>query len=322
MRLSSVVCAVAGFAATAWAYANPLSCSGTCTNTHDPSIIRRASDGTYYRFATGGGIAIHTASSLFGPWTYKGYALPSGSKVDNSGSDDLWAPDVHQVGSTYYMYYSASSFGTQNSVIGLATSTTMDVGSWTDHGSIGITSDSGKSYNAIDGNLVQVGSSYYMNFGSFWHDIYQAPMKSTPTAVSGSSINLAYDPSGSHAVEGSYMVYRDNYYYLFFSAGICCGYDKSRPAAGQEYKIKVCRSTSATGGFVDQSGKSCTNGGGTIVLESHGNIYGPGGQGVYNDPKNGWVLYYHYVDTTIGYADGDKRLGINKISWSGGWPTV
>lgn len=28
------------------------------------------------------------------------------------------------------------------------------------------------------------------------------------------------------------------------------------------------------------------------------------------------------VDTTIGYADGDKRFGWNKISFSSGWPVV
>jgi hypothetical protein len=44
-----------------------------------------------------------------------------------------------------------------------------------------------------------------------------------------------------------------NYYYLFYSSGVCCGYDTSRPASGEEYKIKVCRSTSPTGGFVSVS---------------------------------------------------------------------
>jgi arabinan endo-1,5-alpha-L-arabinosidase len=38
--------------ASADAYANPLSCSGTCTNAHDPSLVRR-DDGTYFRFSTG-----------------------------------------------------------------------------------------------------------------------------------------------------------------------------------------------------------------------------------------------------------------------------
>ena len=147
-------------------------------------------------------------------------------------------------------------------------------------------------------------------------------MKSTPTAANSASYNVIYQPSGTHAVEAAYMVQYGSYYYMFYSEGQCCGLDTSRPASGQEYKIMVCRSSSATGGFVDASGTSCTNGGGTVVLPSHGTIYAPGGQGVYNDPVIGWVLYYHYVDTTIGYADGDKRFGVNKITWSNGWPTV
>lgn len=73
---------------------------------------------------------------------------------------------------------------------------------------------------------------------------------------------------------------------------------------------------------VDATGIACTKGQGTTVLASHGNVYGPGGQGVYNDPMNGWVLYYHYVNTNIGYSDGQKQFGWNKIDWSSGWPTV
>ena len=223
----------------------------------------------------------------------------------------------------YYLYYAVSSFGTQNSVIGLATSDDMEVGSWTDHGSIGISSDSSKAYNAIDPNLlIAQDGTYQMNFGSFWHDIYQAPMKSSLTAISGSSTNIAYMSTGTHNIEGSFVMYRSGYYYLFFSKGQCCGYDTSKPAAGGEYKVQVCRSTSYKSGFVDKNGVSCLSGGGTTVLESHGTIYGPGGQSVYQDHSLGWVLVYHYVDTTIGYSDGDKRLGINKISWSSGWPTV
>lgn len=73
------------------------------------------------------------------------------------------------VGSTYYLYYAVSSFGSQVSTIGYATSTTMEVGSWTDHGSVGISSDATKAYNAIDPSLVQAADgSYYMSFGSFW----------------------------------------------------------------------------------------------------------------------------------------------------------
>jgi arabinan endo-1,5-alpha-L-arabinosidase len=128
----------------------------------------------------------------------------------------------------------------------------MESGSWTDHGSTGIASSSSKAYNAIDGNLIDVDGTYYMNFGSFWHDIYQAPMNSAATKVASSSYNIAYNATGSHSEEGSYMYKYGSYYYLFFSSGTCCGYDTSMPAAGEEYKIMVCRSTSPTGGFVSE----------------------------------------------------------------------
>ncbi|KAJ5337545.1 uncharacterized protein N7506_005567 [Penicillium brevicompactum] len=309
------------FTAIANAYASPGSCSGAC-NVHDPTLIQRSSDKRYFRFSTGNKISYASATSIKGPWTNIGSILPAGSSIDLPGRDDLWAPDAQLVNDLYYVYYTVSTFGSQDSAIGVASSPTMEPGSWTDHGSTGIRSSSSKSYNAIDANLFNDGGSYYMTFGSFWHDIYQAPMNSAATKVASSSYNVAFDPSGTHAVEGAYMYKHGSYYYLFYSAGKCCGFDTSRPASGEEYKIKVCRSTSPTSGFVDKSGVACTNGGGTVVLESHGNVYGPGGQGVFTDSRLGPVLYYHYVDTTIGYADSQKLFGWNKIDFSSGWPVV
>ncbi|RDW84950.1 arabinan endo-1,5-alpha-L-arabinosidase-4 [Coleophoma cylindrospora] len=305
------------------AYGSPGACSGACWS-HDPSVIQRVSDGTYYRFDTGSGIQITTASSLSGPWTIKGYVLPSGSSISVTGNtgSDLWAPDVHYVSGTYYLFYAVSSFGSQVSDIGVATSTTMDVGSWTDHGATGVASTTGKAYNAIDPNLIVVGSSYYLNFGSFWGDIYQVPVSSALGKPSSTSYQLAYNSTGTHAEEGSYMFYYSGYYYLLISSGICCGYDTSLPAAGQEYRIIMCRSTSATGSFVDKDGKACTAGGGSTLLKSHGVVYGPGGQGVFTDTSKGLVLYYHYADTNDGLADANYLFGWNAITWSSGWPVV
>lgn len=70
-------------------YANPGSCSGAC-NVHDPGLIRRSSDGKYFRFSTGNKISYASASSLSGPWTTIGSVLPSGSSIDLAGNDDLW----------------------------------------------------------------------------------------------------------------------------------------------------------------------------------------------------------------------------------------
>ncbi|KAL2855372.1 glycosyl hydrolase [Aspergillus pseudoustus] len=324
MALSALV-ASSLLAGVAYAYGSPGACSGTC-NIHDPALIRRESDGTYFRFSTGNCISYASASSIEGPWTAIGSVLPDGSSIDLDGNDDLWAPDINNVDGTYYLYYAVSTFGSQDSAIGVATSSSMDLNTWTDLGSTGVRSSSSKNYNAIDGNLFydSSSSSYLMSFGSFWGDIYQVAMKNPPkaTASGSSSYNIAYEPDGTHAVEGAYLYQYGSYYYLFYSAGICCGYDTSMPASGEEYKIKVCRSTVATGGFVDADGVACTDGGGTIVLESHDTVYGPGGQGVFTDPTLGPVLYYHYVDTTVGYADSQKLFGWNVIDFSSGWPVV
>lgn len=172
--------------------------------------------------------------------------------VGSNAGTDLWAPDVSLVGDTYYVYYSVSSFGTQDSAIGLATSSDMACGSFTDVGGIGIASSSSKPYNAIDANLLNDGGVYRMQFGSFWNNLYQVTMDSPPTSPSDSSVQLSYDPAGTHPEEAAFLIKNGDYYYLFFSWGICCGYDSDMPAAGQEYRIKVCRSESATGGFVCQ----------------------------------------------------------------------
>lgn len=89
----SIVASLLSAATAVYGYADPMACSGICNNAHDPALIRRA-DGTYYRFSTGGKIAIHTAPSITGPWSYKGAAIPAGSKINLAGKDDLWVRSV------------------------------------------------------------------------------------------------------------------------------------------------------------------------------------------------------------------------------------
>ncbi|KAI9151456.1 putative arabinan endo-1,5-alpha-L-arabinosidase A [Paramyrothecium foliicola] len=302
-------------------FPGPESCSGTCVNTHDPTIIRR-DDGTYFRFSTGGRVAVHTAPSLEGPWKYEGAALPDGSSIPLEGNQDLWAPDIFEHDGTYYIYYSVSRFGVQDSAIGVASSPTMDIGTWTDHGSTGVQSTEGDRFNAIDANLINVNGQLYMSFGSFWEDLFLWPMENPLTIAPGSSPQqIAFDPPTT-ALEAPYIFQHDKFFYLFFSKGKCCGYDAEMPAPGEEYQIKVCRSATIDGEYVDSKGASCNQGGGDVVLKSHGSVYGAGHQGVYNDPTHGPVLYYHYVDTNIGFRDGEKQFGWNYLDFSSGWPVL
>uniref|UniRef100_L2FLD2 Extracellular endo-1,5-alpha-L-arabinase, putative n=1 Tax=Colletotrichum fructicola (strain Nara gc5) TaxID=1213859 RepID=L2FLD2_COLFN len=257
MRFGSVFSlAAALLSATVQAYGNPGACSGQCWS-HDPSVVRRDSDGTYFRFETGSKIGIWKAPDLVGPWTYQGAALPSGSKINLKGNDDLWT-----------------------------------------------------------------GGNYYLNFGSFWSDIFQVPMTNGGVKANGNPYNIVLNTTAPQPVEGAFVYERSGTFWAFFSSGSCCGLDSNRPSPGNEYKIFVCHATSVAGPYTDKSGKSCTAGGGTLLLPSHDKIYAPGGQGVLVDPKRGAVLYYHYMNTDIGYADSQTQFGWNVISWSGGWPSV
>jgi hypothetical protein len=92
MMLRVLSSSAALFVSLVHGYANPGSCSGSC-NVHDPSLIQRSSDGTYFRFSTGNKISYASASSIKGPWTAIGSVVPAGSSIDLDGNDDLWVSD-------------------------------------------------------------------------------------------------------------------------------------------------------------------------------------------------------------------------------------
>lgn len=179
--------------------------------------------------------------------------------------------------------------------IGAATSNTLEEGSWTDHASIGLTSTSDTPYNAIDPTVNEVDGTYYLTFGSYWQDLYQVTLGEKALAITATPTNnIQYQPSGNHNAEAASIYQYGGYFYLFWSEGQANRYDTAMPAAGGEYKVRACRSVAIGGPYTDSTGTSCTEGGGNYVLESHGEVYGPGAQGIIDDPTYGTVMYYRY----------------------------
>ncbi|MFG1685863.1 arabinan endo-1,5-alpha-L-arabinosidase [Nonomuraea sp. NPDC049269] len=309
--MAAAVIAVRPAGAVAAAYPNPGYVTGSI-GVHDPSVVKTSSG--YLLANTGNNIALKTSTDRTA-WRDAGVAFPGGASWTlpyTGGGASLWAPDISRHNGKYYMYYAASTFGSRNSAIFLATSATGASGTWANQGLV-ISTTSSSSYNAIDPNLVtDAAGNWWLSFGSFWTGIKLIPVNSSTGLRSGTALySIAQRTGGSTAVEAPFIFRHGSYYYLWVSFDLCC------QGASSTYRIMVGRSTSVTGPYVDRNGTAMTSGGGTQVLAGHGGIHGPGHQAVITD-SDADVLFYHY------YADnGASLLGINLIAYdSAGWPYV
>lgn len=298
------------FATFGYAVVGPGVVTGN-TAVHDPTMCKDNS-GKYFVFSTAVGIEIRTSTDRTA-WTLIGKVWPNGAswtdQYTGTSNGNLWAPDCTVVNGQFFLYYAASSFGSQNSAIFLAKSSTGMPGSFTHVGMVTSTS-SANDYNAIDPNLLIDGSNWYLSLGSFWTGIKSMNINSSSGLLRDSSVtSLATRTANSGAIEASSIFKFNNLYYLFTSWDNCC------QGTSSTYNIRVGRSTSPTGGFIDQAGVSLLNGGGTLVLGSHDSIIGPGGQDLLLD-GDGPILIYHY------YTPSGSFLGINRLDFSSGWPVV
>ncbi|KAL0068222.1 hypothetical protein AAF712_004607 [Marasmius tenuissimus] len=322
MKLLSFTALLAA-ALTIRAVPNPLPGSSDIT-VRDPTIWYNPASKKYFVFSTNEKVKIFTSPSLTGPWTREGSVMPDCSKIDLPGNCTVWAPSISFTEGRYVLYYSVSTIGSQNSAIGVATSPSMEAGTWTDMGAV-VTSKKGDVFNAIDPDLIN-DNGLKLSFGSYWNGIYQVPM---------SSINAtASDPPGTHLAggdgrpsEGATTIKPDgtSTWFHFFSDGIT-PLSTDRPPPGDEYKVLVGRGDSGSGPFRDKNGDALTDKKdpptGSLVLGSHDNVYAPGGQSVYKDPVSGrYIIVYHYVRNNEP-ENGSSYLGINYLDFSSGWPLV
>ncbi|VDB94964.1 unnamed protein product [Peniophora sp. CBMAI 1063] len=313
-------------ALTALATPNPI--SGSAIQLRDPAIWYNSATKKYYVFATDNKIGIFTATSLNGPWTSVGSALPNCSIIQLDGRCVLWAPDVNYIDGEYVLYYSVSTISSQNSAIGVATSPSMEPGTWTDHGEV-ISSVKGDVYNAIDPNLIDW-NGLKLSFGSWWEGMYQIGLWPDVETQASALPGTHLAGGNGRSAEGgfTYKSPDSSYYFFFFSDGITpLAGATSRPAAGAEYKVRVGRGAGAMGPFYGGAGHALTEDipsapTGNVILSSHDNVYAPGGQSIFRDPvSNRDVIVYHYqkLDGAIG---GPSFLGVNYLSFTSGWPVL
>ena len=270
----------------------------------DPSVIRVSN--TYYASGTSSEWAPHYPlfkSKDLIHWKQAGYLF---KQTPSWALSSFWAPELFYYNGTYYAYYVARKKSDKLSCIGVATSKDPEKG-FTNHG---IIVDFGKE--AIDPFINEVDGKLYITFKAYGLDnrpieILGYELSSNGLKTIGEPFSLMRDDD-KKGLEGQCIMKRNSYYYLFYSAGDCCGSKCS-------YHINVARSTSFKGPYTkfennpvlaEYSDWKCT-GHGTIVQT-------PTGEDFY--------LYHAYSKHNDVFTGRQGMLG--KLSWNAatGWPTI
>lgn len=277
-------------------------------NAHDPSIVK-GDDGRWYVFSTDAsagdihrcGVQVRVSDDLI-HWDYLGtafedYESACAEEIKAAGLDPakhqgLWAPEAVRVGDEWRLYYSASTFGSTRSAIGMAVSESI-TGPWEDRGIV-IRSDANavSKPNAIDPCLfTDPTGKQYMTWGSFFGGIWLTELDGEGFAA-GDPVRIA-GFRGCRA-EGSYLIWlpQTAYYYLFVSYG----------SLSEDYNIRVGRSRTIEGPYIDANGRNLAD----LVRENEDRI------GV--KLMGGYLLRH---DPGAGFSKGIKAPGHCSVAVDG-----
>ena len=295
------------------------------TEIHDPSAI--FVDGRFAVFGTGsesdpaGGLPRARTSADGLAWedagTIAGGLPPWIPQQLGYTPNNIWAPSVSRFDGITYLYYSASSFGKNDSLIALATNPAFDATNpaegWS-HIGIVVRSTADDDFNAIDPfRFDDVGGRSWLAFGSHWNGIMLIELDPGSGLKLGDAPPLPIASRGGGAIEAPAIMFRHPYYYLFTSFDRCCR------GTGSTYRIMVGRAESIAGPYHDRDGVPLLEGGGTEVLKSEGDQRGPGGQETFMVGDEYWLAWHYYDRKSYGLP----RLQMSRLHFDdAGWPFV
>ena len=311
---------------SAAAYVNPV----IDADFPDPTVIR-APDGFYYGYATqthrdGRWFNIQVARSAdLVHWQQLGDALPVKPNWAST-TQDFWAPHVQRDGRRYIMYYSGKP-DTSDERHGLCLAVaiaTAPAGPFVD---IGHPLKCGDSFVNIDPMAFDdpVTGKHLLYWGSGFKPVKVEELARDRLSFAPGSApkELVWPNPVKDAfpvlIEGSWVVRRAGYYFLFYSGDNCCG-------ARANYAVMVARSRSATGPF--ETLEQATGKPHSIVLAKAGYWIAPGHNSIVSDAAGHDWIVYHAVDARRPREKPSDEVNtrrvmlIDPIRWIGGWPVI
>lgn len=313
---------------------------------HDPSMMWDPVSRKYYSYSTDVyrpqwglteeiGIPVRSSENLV-DFKYEGTVLSEAAIEEGRNNGEFpetvnfWAPYVEYVKGEYRMYYSATrAFGSSESRIWLAVSDSP-LGPFENRGVAADTWGKDDTLpNAIDAHIVWDTCQCYLVYGSFFRGIYIKELNpSTGLPADGNPGNpgvcIARKGKGfsKDGPEGASVIYvpENGWFYLFLSYGWL----------GDDYDIRVGRSRSVTGPYVDINGKDLKEESMGLLLAgsyrfraknppvkengnnwSWGGFRGPGHGVPFYDENTGRYFFVHHVrdgaEIYRGYQEAENR---------------
>jgi beta-xylosidase len=268
----------------------------------DPSIVRIGDK--YYAAGTSSEWAPHFPIYVSGDlmnWKQVAHIFPEKKPWMLSS---FWAPELYFHNNKVYAYYTVRDTS-GISCIGVATADNPESG-FTDHG---VLIKTGKE--AIDAFVFNDSGQLYVTWKAYGLD--KRPIELLSSKLSADGLKLIGEPvsikkdSLRIGLEGQSMIKHNDYYYLFYSAGSCCG-------VPCDYNLRVSRSRSVTGPFEDYAENPVLHEGGQWMCTGHGTpVLQPDGR---------WFFIYHGYEKEFNVFTGRQAL-ISEISWDdpNGWPS-
>lgn len=291
----------------------------------DPSIIK-AEDGWFYGYGTEdnwgdgqGNRLVPVIRSLdLVKWTVTGNAFTAKPLWKTDGG--IWAPDVVLINKKYYMYYSYSTWGDINPGIGVAVASNPS-GPFVDQGKLFLSSEIAVP-NTIDPFYYAENNKKYLFFGSYSTAASQGTYV-VELADDGFSVKNLNDKIKIAAGDfEAVMIHKKNdYYYFFGSKGSCCS------GAASTYHVRVARSATLLGPYLDKDGKNIAErGNGSLLISGNDKYAGPGHNSrIISDKRgNDWLLYHaiHKANPVVPGGASRRVLMMDKINWSNDWPVI